>query len=397
MKNYESFLAKCKNALKEIELIDAYGTMKYNVFYTLDIWNKEVILHSRFIADLLNPRGYHNKRILFLQQFIKILKKNISVDIDIESIKTVSCEESITNSRRLDIVIRDKSDNLIIIENKIFAYDQKEQLYDYSKTPCKGKILLLYLTINGEDPSEHSKKDLIRDVDYYCISYKDHIKNWLIESVEEIKKTHDNRLIITLTQYLDVVKYLSNSNNMENIMIILDKFSDENIEKKREDFNALLKISREINQLPIALAESFFKQLKELIINDVKIYSYSMNHITLDLNKNRWCRLDVDENIIRIGLSICNEAGYEEDLSKHADELKQFQDLINSKFRAYVNTDEPSISRNWACWQLKFNFNIDNPDFDIDTIQRRLSDNDEDIETFAKQVVAMYNNYNPKE
>ena len=71
--------------LKKVNLIEAEnGTNDFNVFSVLGLETKEVILHSKLLAELLNPCGSHGMGIYFLSSFLenlnKELEKNFSLD-----------------------------------------------------------------------------------------------------------------------------------------------------------------------------------------------------------------------------------------------------------------------------------------------------------------------------
>ena len=69
----------------------------------------------------------------------------------------------------------------IAIENKIEAKDQVKQLSRYYNSLKNGnkELLLLYLTLDGNEPSKQSAGDLIKNSNYFLLSYKRHIISWL--------------------------------------------------------------------------------------------------------------------------------------------------------------------------------------------------------------------------
>ena len=110
---------------KYVQLLNDKFTRKpeYNLFRVLRSESDEVRLHSRFLGDLLNPKGSHHHKSsflkLFLQQFSEALsldlKQNVLVDLEFHNI---------------DILIR-AGKTAIILENKIYAGDQEKQLSKY--------------------------------------------------------------------------------------------------------------------------------------------------------------------------------------------------------------------------------------------------------------------------
>jgi hypothetical protein len=121
--------------------------LDYNLFEVLDIHEKEVILHTRFIADLLNPKGAHHLGNVFGKTFGEELaplieeKRRKGIDIkafDFSAISNLSIEFSLgpvhqddTQGGSIDILLRDKNGQSVIIENKIYA---RNQPINYSDT-----------------------------------------------------------------------------------------------------------------------------------------------------------------------------------------------------------------------------------------------------------------------
>lgn len=137
------------------------NTPHYNVFEVLRIQGKEV-LHSRFLADLLNVKGTHQQGVLFYHAFLQQLSVDTTqykVEVSNFWAFDIQCEYTIKNDRRIDILIQyndGKKAFAIGVENKIWAGDQKRQLEDYHtflKSHFGENYILLYLTIDGKEPS----------------------------------------------------------------------------------------------------------------------------------------------------------------------------------------------------------------------------------------------------
>ena len=128
----------------------------------------------------------------------------------------------------------------IIIENKIYANDQQNQLKRY-ETFAKQNFknhLLLYLTLYGDEASEFSAKDS----DYKLISYGQTMINWLERCVEIAAKNPVIRE--TLIQYINHLKYLTNNTT-------LSKMNDEIIEilSLNENIDATFTIGERLNDV----------------------------------------------------------------------------------------------------------------------------------------------------
>jgi hypothetical protein len=172
----------------------------FNIFNILGLTSREHI-HSKFIAMLLNPSGEHGMGDLFLRYFVKTLGEKCK-NVDISNSAVVITEKSIGNGQ-IDIFV--STSRPIIIENKIYAGDQKEQLFRYHKH--NQDAVLLYLTLNGHSPDEISIKELKENEDFYCISYSEHILKWLeLCRKEAVSKPF---LRETINQYIVLVKKLT--------------------------------------------------------------------------------------------------------------------------------------------------------------------------------------------
>ena len=172
----------------------------FNVFSVLRSTSDEVNLHSRFLHALLDyrksPDAERRNLIDFLhsvagkenfkEEGIKVERERYNIDI------------LITNDAR--------PRQAVVIENKIWAGDQPEQLQRYHKTlkdQGYDDIHLLYLTLYGHDPSEYS----VGDLDYKTFSYKDDLPTWL-ERCQ--KRAYDEpALRESVAQYLRLIQKLT--------------------------------------------------------------------------------------------------------------------------------------------------------------------------------------------
>lgn len=203
----------------------------FNIFRILKLESSEVRLHSAFLAELLNPKGNHGQKDVFLRLFAKkfCFKSNT---IDTESC-TVKIENHIafinedqTEGGRIDILITDKLGNQIIIENKIYAPDQNNQLLRYYKYNQNADII--YLTLDGKEPQEKSYGNLLNNTHFKCYSYELHILNWLDQCRKEV--TIFPIVRESITQYINLIKYLTNQTINNSMQEELGKLMTSNIE-----------------------------------------------------------------------------------------------------------------------------------------------------------------------
>lgn len=239
----------------------------YNVFWILNLSSAEVRTHSAFLADLLNPQGWHEQKETFLELFINQLSgilKNRDTQTENPHVSKVAFEdfdvrnavarkeitigkisEDKTDGGRIDICIKDTTGKAIIIENKIYAVDGENQLqryHNYAKEKHPNKFILLYLTLFGDEPSSYSKGSLEKE-DYFCISYHTFIREWL----EKCENKAANHMLLksTITQYINLIKYLTHQTINEDMA----KEIAEIINGKTENLKAAFAIQQSMPQV----------------------------------------------------------------------------------------------------------------------------------------------------
>lgn len=209
---------------KNAEILEATGG-RFNMFRVCGV-NHYENTHSAIIAELLNPNGTHGLKSKLLECFIETLGEYFSI-------QNFNCEnarirtEHSTEVGRIDILIEDNQNKAIIIENKIYAYDQPEQLkrYNrYAKQTYKNGYQILYLTLWGYSASDQSGEG----VQYFSISHKENIINWLEKCVAITSRFPMVRE--TIIQYINHLKQLTNQDmntkNKEEITEILSKIDN---------------------------------------------------------------------------------------------------------------------------------------------------------------------------
>lgn len=234
----------------------------FNIFKVLGLSSSEVRLHSAFIAELLNPNGDHGLGDKFLVSFLtNVIRKKVTFPFDSESAQ-VYVEYSIGNvasdhkeGGRIDLLIRDKNRQTIIIENKIYAGDQPLQMFRYneyaSKRLSKEQYVLLYLTLDGSQPSEDSTGK--QKFDYKCISYRNNILPWL-ESCIGIAALYP-RIRETIAQY---------KSNLNIILDIMSKTTETDMLKQlisEDNIEATISILSLDNMIKTTIRKNFLTQL----------------------------------------------------------------------------------------------------------------------------------------
>jgi hypothetical protein len=197
-------------------IVKIYGKLEsplrqddFNIFSILNLEYDEVRLHSRILKRFIenDVDGFVN--IIPSKYWINKIKpkENQFEEILIE-VPVYSNNENLGDGR-IDLLINFKGFS-IIIENKIFAKDQENQLvkyHSYGEKFCDD-FLLLYLTPLGKSPEDISIRfnDLIIpsleiNKHFYNISYRYHILNWL--NVYRDEKKNNNLENGVLNQYIN--------------------------------------------------------------------------------------------------------------------------------------------------------------------------------------------------
>lgn len=147
------FLKQIRSLLDKYKEISKVTGENFNIFSILRIESNEVKTHSAFLGELLNPNGSHGLEDvplkLFVQQFLPdwIITDEESENVELQGsseVKTVNFDtqsakvdiekyageinEEATEGGRIDILIWDKNGKEIVIENKINAPEQENQL-----------------------------------------------------------------------------------------------------------------------------------------------------------------------------------------------------------------------------------------------------------------------------
>lgn len=289
-------LEKVNNNLTEVTSImnkwydelDKDGS-RFNIFSILKVSSNEVRLHSNFIAELLNHKGTHSFRNefckLFISQLIPFEKNNIVANFNFENYNveveksTGLINQNYTSGGRIDILITDKQKRRIIIENKIFASDQHNQLLRYYNFDKRG--ILLYLTLNGNEPNKWStNNELENNKDFHCISYKSFISNWLEKCI--VLSKNKPKVSETISQYLQIIKNYTNQNiqfKMRNEIVNL-------IANNKEFYNSIDEITNSYNIFRQSVNEKFWREIR----------TKKPNQIILTTEKGIEIKFDIEED-----------------------------------------------------------------------------------------------------
>lgn len=387
----QRFLKEIGSINLKYETFNKENGNNFNIFSVIRKGTEEVGLHSRFIGELLDPKGTHNKESLFLNIFIKQLEIKNSDDEIVEDDFKVAIEKYVGKDGRIDLFIESKGE-LIIIENKIYAADQEGQLQRYShaaKEQYGGKNThLLYLTLYGTlpkpsslegDPKEVGEIEAISLNDVRCISYREHILPWLelcIREVYDIPHLRETlvqykKLVEKLTgktinkrQQMDITKLLLTDYNFEHALTVQAGLEQAKIQIQKSVWNEL-QIGLKKSGFDFLFVNSDFKPINTDICNEFyavrhKSSLYGLQNEVLkvgDYSVHLYIEID---DCLYFGLTVCKNG-------QKGEFNSEFRETYGKFASALLDYGlKPSDGSRWIGWkytteQIDFrNFNQEN-------------------------------------
>lgn len=298
IEKYTSFFEDIKKFKIEQEKQKQRGLNNYNILTTVLRKSDEVRLHSRMIFSFLNPNGSHYQSSLFLDKFLQVLNVK-DFEIDVQNCSVYK------EYKNIDLYITDGNKH-IIIENKVYASEQKNQIKRYIEIIQNenmdldaNDILVVYLTIDKKEPSPYSlgdlqiKDDFVKlDFDniamFKAISYRDDVLKWLKLSQYEVQNI--TNLNEVFNQYIDVIKMISNKYK-DKVMSLADYIRDnESIYKMAVEVHKELPKAREnkveefFSKIIISLQSKLGQEYKVEKVGDLsKRYSFPLR-----IYKKKW-------------------------------------------------------------------------------------------------------------
>ena len=190
LEKYSIFLQHTGTVIDVLERLDQKDGEMFNLFEILGRATDEVMGHSAFIAYLLNAEGNHGQEDkdlkLFLQEISDATDEQVSQDFVVKVEHSFDIDSELTG--RIDIWLESPSE-ILVIENKIHAEDQPEQMERYHSyaervAGANQRISLYYLTLDGSDPSPSSLGSLPTNK-INNISYEVEIDRWIGRCIKE--------------------------------------------------------------------------------------------------------------------------------------------------------------------------------------------------------------------
>ncbi len=240
------------------------GLNDFNPFTIVLKGHYEVQLHSRFLRHLLDPHADHYQGDLFLQLF---LDKCGLPDFFNDTMRCHAHNEY----KRIDIYITDGNKRLII-ENKIWAGDQPDQLKRYveeieKEGAGKNSIAVMYLSLDrdGKERYPNLESEFLSVKEFKSIHYNKEITEWLEDAHKQVASIPN--LSLGIRQYQEVIQKLYGTYRRK-AMNLYDYIADtENVSqgKRRETAQTIEKIVKECDHCkPNVMKDFFDKVIAEL-------------------------------------------------------------------------------------------------------------------------------------
>ena len=260
---------------------------KFNIFRVCGVDHYETT-HSAILAEFLNPKGGHGKETKYLHLFLNMLKEKGLPFTFSENDVSVYTEYPIDDGR-LDILLRNSESQIIVMENKIYACEQNEQLARYgkwAKANSKGHkdYAIIYLTLNGKESETADEK-------YIRISYSNDILDWMLECAKE---SFDFPLVReTIKQYVNHLKMLTNNT--------MDKESKEKfIERLLENYDVASEImNRKDDFVDAAVRKYLLPNLRsvakefELEMSNEEVFLSKRKYADIVFRKRDWSHVEI--------------------------------------------------------------------------------------------------------
>jgi hypothetical protein len=353
---------------KNTEILDATGG-RFNIFRICGV-NHYENTHSSILAEFLNPQGSHSLKNQFLDAFLETIGKSFILK-DFDTTNATVHTEYVTDNGRIDILIKDHNKNAIIIENKIYACDQHEQLKRYDSFAKKHfeHYQIYYLTLFGSEASEQSAGNVI----YHTISYAETIIQWLDECIALAVRLPLVRE--TLIQYSNHIKQLTDQDmsnkNEEEITSLLAKF---------HDLKAIQSIYFSYPKIFNQIAKDYFNPKMEEYAKEKELeYHYENSdeyHINFYLRKKNW-----KENFY-ISFEFEKGKGYyygifnDKDHLLSAENRKKLREKLQKTFNS--NIQEAAL---WPYYEYIPNLSIETWESDVRDSEKFFEDCKQRIET----------------
>lgn len=311
---------------------------RFNVFSALNMCSDEMRLHSRLLATLLNPKANHGLENEFLKLFLIALglPEDYITYCKEQIVERTIGEVTETTGGRIDIILEDRG-HAVIIENKIYAGDQPNQLLRYHnygvKTFGENNFKLVYLTLYGSDPSPYSLGG--EHFEFIKLSYAQDI----LKLLEDFVPTQPQKPVhSTIEDYITIIKQLTDQDmDTEYQQSIINEAIDE---KYIDVTSELLLLQKQIGD----------KLIKDHIIEPLKDLGFKERQddngaLWRDLNESYAIVIKTDDRTYwrEVWIGISPKNGYEQPSKK----LDCFTDEPTSNYPYGWSWISDNANNNW--------------------------------------------------
>ena len=311
---------------------------RFNVFSALNMCSDEMRLHSRLLATLLNPKASHGLGNEFLKLFLIALglPEDYITYCKEQIVERTIGEVTETTGGRIDIILEDRG-HAVIIENKIYAGDQPNQLLRYHnygvKTFGENNFKLVYLTLYGSDPSPYSLGG--GHFEFIKLSYAQDI----LKLLEDFVPTQPQKPVhSTIEDYITIIKQLTDQDmDTEYQQSIINEAIDE---KYIDVTSELLLLQKQIGD----------KLIKDHIIEPLKDLGFKERQddngaLWRDLNESYAIVIKTDDRTYwrEVWIGISPKNGYEQPSKK----LDCFTDEPTSNYPYGWSWISDNANNNW--------------------------------------------------
>ena len=308
----------------------------FNVFSALNMCSDEVRLHSRLLATLLNPKANHGLENEFLKSFL--------IALGLPEDYITYCKEQIVErpigevteatGGRIDIILEDRG-HAVIIENKIYAGDQPNQLLRYHnygvKTFGENNFKLVYLTLYGNKSSPDSLGG--ENFEFIKFSYAQDV----LKLLKKLMKSKPKKPVhSTIEDYITIIKQLTHQDMDTKYQ---QSIIEEAIDEKYID--ATLELLQLTKQIGDTLIEKYI--IKKLI--GFERHKDDNGALWRDLNESYAIVIKTDDRTYwrKVWIGISPKNGYEQPSKK----LDCFTDAPTKNYPYGWSWISDNANNNW--------------------------------------------------
>lgn len=309
----EKFLYNLKLIYNKYKVMDSLKS-DFNVFDLIINPYDEVHLHSRMIYSILTERKFQKQ---FLMSFLNSIDVSLPEDFSFSDFKNISVEkEKAFSNGRVDLFISFKIKNIyynVLIENKLLACDQPEQInryLSYMNSFPNANNYVCYLTLDGSAPSEDSTKRLN---EIKLISYDSEIMSWIEDCIKIASREPGVREV--LIQYSSLLEKLTGK-DVDFIMELKEYLLED-----PENFIIANSMIPAVNDAKAELQLRFWTKLEkslDLMFENFPDINYKKMNINKDLgNLHQFYTKSEVNDLYKIRNSGCYGINYSLDATKY--------------------------------------------------------------------------------